>query len=320
VPSVGAPAGPGFRRMFAEARLTLGLFFAIESYEGDTPTMAGQLELAQAAEALGFAALWVRDVPLRVPSFGDVGQVYDPWVWLGQVAGVTSTIALATGAIVLPLRHPLDIGKAAASVDNLTDGCFLLGVASGDRPAEFPAYGRDYEQRGALFRESLLYLRRALEESFPTIDSPFGRLEGADLVPKPRHGRIPILVTGHSQQSLDWIAANADAWVMYPRPPGQQAQLIDSWRAAVRRSGEPSFKPFAQSLYIDLAADPETEPTPIHLGYRLGRRALIDFLHLLQRIGVNHVILNLKYGRRPAAEVLDELGREVVPRFAVPAA
>ena len=45
--------------------------------------MRDQVALAQRAERAGFAALWFRDVPLRDPSFGDVGQVFDPWVYLG---------------------------------------------------------------------------------------------------------------------------------------------------------------------------------------------------------------------------------------------
>jgi luciferase-type oxidoreductase len=307
---------PGFQRMFAEHELTLGLFFAIESYTGDTPSMVDQLELARTAEEGGFAALWVRDVPLRDPTFGDLGQIYDPWVWLGTVTHATSTIALATGAIVLPLRHPLDVAKAAASIDNLSGGRFVLGVASGDRPVEFPAYGRDYRQRGALFREALRYAREVLHESFPVVESPFGVLRGADLVPKPSHGRLPVAVVGASQQSAEWIAANADAWVMYPRPLEQQASVVQAWREAVLDHGGPTWKPFAQSLFIDLVADAGAPPTPIHLGWRLGRHALVELLEQLRGLGVNHVAFNLKYGSRPAAEVLDELVREVVPRFA----
>jgi luciferase-type oxidoreductase len=110
----------GFRRMFAPGRLTVGVFFPIEAFSGDEPTMRGQERLARHAEDLGFAALWFRDVPLRDPNFGDVGQVYDPWVYLGWIAAQTSAIALATGSIVLPLRHPLHTAKAAASVDRLS--------------------------------------------------------------------------------------------------------------------------------------------------------------------------------------------------------
>jgi luciferase-type oxidoreductase len=108
----------GFRQMFAPGRMTLGVFFPIEAYEGDAPTMRDQERLARRADELGFAALWTRDVPLRDPSFGDLGQVYDPWVWLGWIAAQTRTIALATGSIILPLRHPLHTAKATASSTN----------------------------------------------------------------------------------------------------------------------------------------------------------------------------------------------------------
>jgi hypothetical protein len=40
-------------------------------------------------------------------------------------------------------------------------------------------------------------------------------------------------------------------------------------------------------------------------------------LESLEEIGVDHVILNLKYGKRPAEEVIEELGTHIVPEFAV---
>src|SRR4026208_447416 len=103
---------PGFRTMFVEGRLTLGLFVPIEAYQGSIPTMRDHLIRARRAERLGVAALWVRDVPLYAPSFGDVGQIYDPGLYLGYLAKHTRRIALATGSIVLPLRHPLHVAKA----------------------------------------------------------------------------------------------------------------------------------------------------------------------------------------------------------------
>lgn len=313
---------PGFRKMFAPGRLTLGVFFPIEAFQGDRPTMQNQERLARRAEELGFAALWVRDVPLRDPNFGDVGQVYDPWVYLGWAAAHTRTIALATGSIVLPLRHPLHTAKAAASVDQLSGGRLVLGVASGDRPVEFPAFGVRYEDRGALFRENLGVVREVLADESPTIHSTYGVLTGAaDLVPKPI-SRLPILVTGYSRQTLEWIAENADGWIMYPRGVQQQAALIAQWQAAVVAAAPGAFKPFAQSFYVDLSDDPDRAPEPIHLGIRGGRNVLLRFLSALRAAGVNHVGLNLKYGRRDAAEVLEEIGREILPllRDAEPAA
>ncbi|KAJ0346071.1 hypothetical protein COL154_013905, partial [Colletotrichum chrysophilum] len=91
--------------------------FPIEAFERDQPTMHNQVALAQFAEKAGFASLGFRDVPLRDPNFGDVGQVFDPWAYLGYMAAQTTEIALLTASIILPLRHPIHIAKAAASID-----------------------------------------------------------------------------------------------------------------------------------------------------------------------------------------------------------
>lgn len=306
----------GFWRMFSPGKLTVGVFFPIEAYQRDEPTMRRQERLARRAEELGFAALWARDVPLRDPNFGDLGQVYDPWVYLGWIAAHTAAIALATGSIVLPLRHPLHTAKAAASVDRLSGGRLVLGVASGDRPIEFPAFGVDADKRDVLFRENFAVIRKALAEEFPVGESSYGSMSGTvDLVPKPL-GRLPMLVTGSSRQSLEWIAANADGWISYPRPLQRQAEQIGRWRAAVSAIAPGSFKPFSQSLYIDLTKEPDHPPQSIHLGFRAGREFVLAFLEGLREVGVNHVILNLKYGVRDAGEVIEEIGLEILPHLA----
>ena len=324
-----AEAGPrepsfnrGFRRMFRPGRLTLGLIFPIESYglvHWDMPTMAGQDQMAKTAETLGFAALWVRDVPLRDPNFGDVGQIYDPWTWLGVVTANTRDIALATGSIILPLRHPLHVAKAAASIDHLSGGRLVMGVGSGDRPIEFPAFAVPYEERGPRLAESMAFIRRAWASEYPFIRSPLGTLQHADLVPKPHAAGIAMLVTGHSQQSLEWIAANSDGWLTYARHPAHQKPLADRWRALTGDAAPGLFKPFAQGLHVDLAEDADEDPRLIHNGYRLGRKRLIELFEVQQHIGVNHCIINLKFARRPAAEAVQEIAEEVLPLFPTPA-
>jgi len=53
--------------------------------------------------------------------------------------------------------------------------------------------------------------------------------------------------------------------------------------------------------------------TPIHPADRLGWEPLIELLLKLKVIGVNHMVFNFKYGHRPADEVLEEIGQEVLP-------
>jgi hypothetical protein len=73
-------------------------------------------------------------------------------------------------------------------------------------------------------------------------------------------------------------------------------------------------------FYVDLSADPDQPATPIHLGFRGGRNIVFRFLDTMRAIGVNHVILNLKYGTRDAGEVLEEIGRKILPQLAASSA
>jgi len=198
-------------------QLSLGLVFPLESYGGSVPQMKGQEALAKYAEQAGFKALWFRDVPLHDPSFGDAGQMYDPFVYMAHIMNHTSEIALATGSIILPLRHPIHALKSIHSLQSLSNGRIIIGVASGDRPVEFPAFGQEHHNRAQLFRDSFDYMK-ALKASFPQHQSEnYGSLIGnTDLLPKTAHN-TPYLVTGHSGQQLDWIAKHADGWLYYPR-------------------------------------------------------------------------------------------------------
>jgi luciferase-type oxidoreductase len=307
---------PGFRRTFRKDHLTLGIFFPIEAFAGDLPEMQNQLELAQAADEAGFAALWTRDVPVRDPHFGDAGQIYDTWVFTSYVAAATRRIAVGTGSVILPLRAAVDLAKASCSVDVLSGGRFLFGVASGDRPVEFPLYGYEHARRGEDFRARLTEVRNLYRDTgaIEAIGSSLGyRIE---VLPKPAAApTVPVLITGFAQQSLDWVAQNADGWMTYHREPQAQRAVVDRWREAVDITGAGRFRPVMQSLYVDLTSNPDAVATPVHLGYRLGRNRLRTILSTLRSAGIAHVAINLKYGSRPAPEVLEEIAEHVLPHF-----
>lgn len=305
----------GYDATFQTGQLSLGFVVPITAYPGSpVPDMSGHLERVQQVERLGFRAVWLRDVPFDVPSFGDAGQLYDPFAYLGYLAGQTSEIALGVASVVLPLRHPAHVAKAAASVDQLSGGRLILGVASGDRPEEYPAMAADFDQRGDAFRAAFDYIR-AMGTPTPRVDNRFGRVDGdIDMLPKPQGPRLPLLITGSSRQSPDWIAQHGDGWMTYPRPGVAQDRVLQDWRTRLDTLGQPP-KPVLQPLYIDLSENPDDGPEPIHLGFRTGRRWLTTYLKHLEEIGVNHVALNLRFNRAPTDETLDRLARDVLPKF-----
>ncbi|WP_372739086.1 LLM class oxidoreductase [Neptunomonas sp.] len=309
------PINQGYNSVFRPDKLSLGVVVPLETYDsGPVPTMTHHLERIQLAEKLGFSAIWLRDVPFNVPSFGDAGQLFDPFVYLGLLAGQTDRIALGVASIVLPLRHPAHVAKAAASIDQLSGGRLILGVASGDRPEEYPAHNLSFDDRGKRFRESYEYIKHMWQNN-PEFESSYGRLSGdMDMLPKPVSGRLPLLITGGSQQDPAWIAENADGWVMYPRSLALQSQIIQDWRARVDMAGRPA-QPVMQPLYVDLADDPDARAEPIHLGFRLGTNQLKRYLKSQEAIGVNHVALNLRFNQADTESTLKRLAEEVLPDF-----
>jgi len=305
----------GYNTVFRPNRLSLGLVVPIENYgRSPVPTMEQHVERVQLAEELGFSAVWLRDVPFNVPSFGDAGQTYDPFVYLGFLAAKTENIALATGSIVLPLRHPAHVAKAAATADVLSGGRLILGIASGDRPEEYPALNMPFEKRGARFRESFEYIERMWENSAEFSNeygSPYG---GMDMLPKPTSGRLPLMITGGSQQEPDWLARNGDGWVTYPRNVMAQQSIIESWRKRASELEAP-YKPVSQSLYIDLIDDENATPQPIHLGFRSGVKHLKEYLKSLEAIGINHVAINLRFNQADIETTLKRLAESILLDF-----
>ncbi|MEU2070136.1 LLM class flavin-dependent oxidoreductase [Streptomyces anulatus] len=320
-PGPGPGAHPGMRRAFpGGGRATLGLIAPLESFTGDVPTMTGHLARARAAEEAGCASLWLRDVPLLVPGQGDGGQLFDPWVYLGALATGTSRITLGTASTVLPLRHPVHVAKAAASVDLLSGGRMLLGLAVGDRPGEVPAFGPAAADPAGRPADSWAYLRHLTGGAVATgHSSPLGELApGIGMVPGPAFGRLPLLMTGRGGRTAEWIAEHADGWLYSDLPPEIQRANTARWRRLTGEPGSPGFKPYAQAGYLVLDENPRAAPRPLPQGWAMGREPLLDLFKTYEAGGVDQSMLNLRLNSRPAQDVMAELAAHLLPHFPTP--
>lgn len=302
--------------LFEDSRLTVGVVLPLQARERQDIDFGLQLELARRADELGFAAIWVRDVPLNSPAYPDPVGHSDPWVLLGALAASTRSITLATGAIVLPLRHPLHVAKAALSMDMLSSGRFVLGLGSGDRLSEFSAFDRNVDDRRELFRANWAALEHALDGHVGN------QTDENQFEIRPRSGRrIPLVAVGSSSQSLEWIARNAGAWMTYHRPLAAQKDRIALWQRAVQRTTS-EFRGMGQAMALDLVDTSSERLDDINLGYRTGPNGLLAALMALRELGVHHVALNLTVDSRRLLSDLETIAREVLPPLeqAVPVA
>jgi probable F420-dependent oxidoreductase len=154
-------------------------------------------------------------------------------VWLAQVAALTSTVKLGTGALLLPLHNPVMLARAAATLDQLSNGRFILGVALGWLKEEFDACGVDFSTRAARTEEYIEAIRAAWtpEGSFhgPTVS--FEQIRGG---PKPAPGAIPIHIGASMPKGARRAGRMADGF--FPLPFESSKMAMVAIRATI--SGE----------------------------------------------------------------------------------
>lgn len=165
-------------------------------------------DFAQAVEEFGFDSLWLSDHPL-VAGHG-------LWPPLAALAEATRTIRLGTLVSCASYRHPAVLAREAADVDRISGGRLVLGLGSGDMPAEFEALGLDYppvQTRQAVLEESLRIIQPLLRGEAVTFQGEAFRVNAAALQPPAlQQPHVPILVAGGGERTtLRLVAQYADA-------------------------------------------------------------------------------------------------------------
>ena len=301
----------GFKRTFKNHKLTLGLSIPFDSKNKEHIDFNEQVKFAQQAERLGFTSLFVRDNPLYSPHLGSVTENYDPFVFLTYLSAFTSKIALGTSSIVATLRHPIHLAKSATSLDLISNQRLLLGMATGDRAFEFPAFKVDESALTERYQTTVQSLRALWQShSLQISNSIFELYEDSGLQVLPKHRTIPMFGTGYSRQSISWLQQHMDGWLFYAQPFQDQKKLVEAWH-----SGTDRFKPFMNILMIDLSQNPNETVKPIKGGFRTGRKNLLQILKAYESINTNHIILRFTNDDRDIEALIEEVGTYIVPHF-----
>ncbi len=214
---------------------------AIKNFVGPTesPDVDAIMAYAERAEALGFESLWAWDhVILGVePSF----PILDAVGILTAIAARTRTIKLGTGVMVLPLRNPTVAAKALGTLDVISKGRLILGVAAGWYAREFDAVGVPFKQRGRLFERNLDILTRLWTEDRVSLQVDEFNLREAVMRPRTvQQPRPPILIGGYVDAVLRRVATRGDGWLTYFYTPDSYRT---SWEKVLRFAREAGRDP-----------------------------------------------------------------------------
>jgi alkanesulfonate monooxygenase SsuD/methylene tetrahydromethanopterin reductase-like flavin-dependent oxidoreductase (luciferase family) len=183
----------------------------------------GIVEWARRAEAAGFSSLGTID-RIAYPN-------YESLIALAAAAAVTERIRLVTDILIAPLRtNTALLAKQAATIDSLSEGRLVLGLAVGGREDDYEISGADFGSRGKTFD-------RQLEE--------LGALWRGErgVGPRPARGDRPtVLIGGSSDVAFRRAARHADGWTLGGGTPDAFAEGRETLRAAWAaegRDGEP---------------------------------------------------------------------------------
>jgi len=206
--------------------------------------------VAVTAERLGYHVLWTAEHIIFPPTISThypyggrfpypvTDPILDIVATLSYVAALTSRIRLGSSVLVLPTRNPIVLAKELASLDVLSDGRVLLGVASGWLREEFDLLGVPFRERGARMDEYLSLLRALWTQDKVTFRGRWFDLTDAAFFPKPVQKPLPIWIGGGSPAALRRVVRLGDGWIAAPRPRlDDLAKDIDEIRRLAERAG-----------------------------------------------------------------------------------
>ncbi|MDR7554731.1 MAG: LLM class flavin-dependent oxidoreductase [Armatimonadota bacterium] len=212
-------------------------------------TVADVVRWARLAEDLGFDDVWYcHDLMLR-----------DAWVVLTAVAAATRRIRIGT-CIVNPFSaSPAELAMRAATLQEVSDGRFVLGIGPGDPPALSWVGLRQRRPVGGL-REAVGLLRALLRgEATPWDGAVFrGWTAGARLRFPLHPTPIPIYVGGQGPRVLELMGEVADGGLPIAFPPETLPAAVAHIRAGAARSGR-SLQGFDVAACVWWAVDETVE-------------------------------------------------------------
>ena len=184
------------------------------------------VELAKHAESLGFEGIMGADhgfVPEQMESgymYSEDGQpplsgempYPDVWSSIGAMVAVTERIKISTAVYVLPLRHPIEVAKAAGTLARLSNNRVILGAGSGWMKEEFDVYGVDFKTRGKRMNEMIEVMRKLWMGGYVAHEGEFFNFPALQLAPAPTQA-VPIYIGGASNLALRRAARLGQGWI-----------------------------------------------------------------------------------------------------------
>ena len=193
-------------------RMKIGVQLPEVEWEVPFPEL---IEMAQAAEIVGFDSVWYGDHLIYDLPVGARGP-WEAWTTLAAIAASTSTIKLGPLVASTSFHAPAMLAKQAATVDAISEGRLIVGLGAGWNQREYDAFGFPYDRRVSRFAEAFTIIRTLLRDGEIDFHGDYYSADRCVLHPRsPRPGGPPLMIGSVGARMLDLTLPYVDSWNMW---------------------------------------------------------------------------------------------------------
>ncbi|MGH2487445.1 MAG: LLM class flavin-dependent oxidoreductase [Ktedonobacterales bacterium] len=289
--------------------MKLGLMLPIDekALAGETPRFRDISSIARTAEQVGFDSLWVADHLIFGPLGKDEEGTWECFTLLSALAAVTSRVTLGPLVACTSFRNPALLAKMADTLDDISEGRFVLGLGAGWHEPEYQSFGYPFDHLATRFEESLVIIVPLLRKGSVSYSGKYVSTGVALLRPRgPSNGAMPILIGAHRPRMLGLIARYADAYnTAWHMDPAIVTQRWDDVKAACKAiDRDPATLELTAGTIVRLLG-PETPQDPESKYIQGEPEEVAQRLRGFAEVGVQHLIV-----------MLNPVNEKIVERFA----
>jgi probable F420-dependent oxidoreductase len=280
------------------------------------------VDVAQAADRLGFDSIWVSDHVIWPENYdspypydpggkypADVDQAFcEALTSMTWISAHTTRIKVGSLVVVIPQREPWLLGKQLATLDHFNGGRTILGAGMGWLREEFDTLSASFDDRYARGSEMVSLWRTMWSQNPTSFQGRFWSAPPVGVLPHPVRGSIPIWMGGHGPAALRRAGQLADGWIPFGLDP---QQLGKAWRTVQDHAEKAGRDPASLTcaLWTPLwLADPQGAPyAPLHAE----AEQLIDQLGQYAEAGLSHLAM---FNLAPPEAMVDQL-EEIAARL-----
>ncbi|MCP4428815.1 MAG: LLM class flavin-dependent oxidoreductase [Chloroflexi bacterium] len=199
----------------------------------------GIRDMALRAEAAGFDSIWLYDHLLYEQEDKMRIGIWECWTILSALAEATERVELGTLVLCNSFRNPAILAKMAATLDEVSDGRFTLGIGAGWNKPEYDAFGLPFDHRVDRFEEALQIIRPLLRDGYVDFEGQYYQARNCQITPRgPSPNGPPLMVGSFGPRMLRLTAQYADIWnTAYLHQPESLDEPLEQMKAACDEVG-----------------------------------------------------------------------------------